>query len=243
MKLLADKGLGDPLVMVCALMCDAELFAWQIERLKRSRRVLVFQSEGEESMDAAAQELLGMLAAIGLRRVDLAGLSMGGYISLALLAMHPGVIRSLILMDTRAEADSEEGRQGRLDTIRRIEDGHMEAVIDDLLPKLLAPANLAELGPRVRSMMRRLGPDCFRRQLAMMLTRRDTRGALEAYDGPALVLCGARDELTPPELHRDMAGRLKAGRLAIVPGDTGHLSTLEAPEAVLQRIRDFLEGL
>lgn len=241
MKLCADRGTGAPLVLVCALMCDEELFATQLEGLKRQRRVMIFQSEGEASLSDAAAELVSMLGTLGLRRVDLGGLSMGGYIAQEVLARRPHAVRRLILMDTRAEADSEDTRAGRLESIRLLEAGAFEEVTTGLLQRLLAPQHLAELGPRVRTMFRRLGTELFIRQLRMMLSRRDTRETLRAFPGPALCLAGARDVMTPPALHREMAALLPAGQFRVVPGNVGHLSTLEAPGLVLDMLRSFLD--
>lgn len=241
MKLLDDIGRGEALALVCALGCDEELYAAQSRALARRRRVMVFQSEGEGTVAEAAAELLAMLASLGLRQVDLGGLSLGGYVVQEALARAPSAVRRLILMDTRAEADPPEARAGREDQIRRIGEGRFEEVLAELLARILSPQSRQDHGERVAAMFRRVGPETLARQLRMLLTRRDTRETLPLHRGPSLVLCGAADQLTPVDVHRDLAARLGKSRLTVIPGNCGHLSSLEAPGAVTEALVEFLQ--
>jgi len=240
MKLLCDRGGGPVLGLVCPLMGDEEVFAGQVDRLARRRRVLVFQSEGEDSLRDAAAELLSMLGSLGIRRFDLGGLSLGGAVALEAADRAPGAVRSLLLLGARHTADEPAAREARKAMIRALEEGRMEAVLEEFLPKLVSAQNLQDQGDRVRAMFRRLGPGLFARQLATLLTRRDMTETLIAYTGPVLCLAGAQDVLTPPETQRTMAGLAPHGQWGIVPGNTGHLCSLEAPAAVLGELEAFL---
>jgi len=221
-------------------MCDEELFAGQADRLARRRRVMIFQSEGEDSVRDAAAELLAMLGSLGLRRFDLGGLSMGAAIAMAGAARCPSAVKRLVLMGARHEGDTEEGRAARQQMIHSLEEGRLEEVMDTFLPRLLAEQGLRDLGDNVRHMFRRLGAGIFLRQLRMLLTREDMSETLRAFEGEALVLCGARDTITPPALHQTMAALIPASRLVIVPGNCGHLVSLESPRAVADALEDFL---
>ncbi len=244
MELIEDRGQGDPLVLVCALMCDGDLFRHQLEHLSRRRRVLVALSAGTSSLRNAASKLHDRLVFRGLRGYDLGGLSMGGSIAQELLALHPAAVRRLVLMDTRCEADSEEARRARRAMIEELRQGRMDRLVEEFLPRLLAPQSLADpaIAGRVRAMFRRLGAGRFITQLEQLLTRRDTSAALRAFEGRALCLCGAQDLLTPPASHRRMAGLLPRGRFLVLPGNCGHLSAIEAPEAVTAALAEFLDG-
>ena len=243
MKLLVDHGTGSPLVLVCALMCDEELFAGQADRLSRRRRVMIFQSEGEASLREAAVELLAMLGSLGLRRFDLGGLSMGGNIAQEMVARCPSAVKRLLLMDTRFRADAPEARAGRQEMIHRLEEGRLEQVMDGFLPRLLCEQSQRDHGLRVRAMFRRLGAGLFVRQLRMLLTREDRGETLRTFSGPALCLCGALDALTPPDLHREMAALMPNASFVVVPGNCGHLASLEAPRAVCEAVEAFLGEL
>lgn len=240
MKLLSDRGSGAPLALVCALMCDEELFAGQADRLARRRRVMIFQSEGEASLRDAAAELLSMLGALGLRRADIGGLSLGGAVALEAAARCPSAVKRLLLLGTRHLADEEPARETRRQMIRELEEGRMEQVVEAFLPRLLSEQSLRDQGERVRAMFRRLGPALFARQLHTLLSRRDLSQTLSSYPGPVLCLSGAQDLLSPPELQRAMAALAPAGRWSVLPGNVGHLSPLESPAALLAEMEAFL---
>ncbi|MDP2360816.1 MAG: alpha/beta hydrolase [bacterium] len=240
MKLLSDRGQGSPLALVCALMCDEELFAGQADRLARRRRLLIFQSEGEESVRECAIELLAMLGALGLRRFDLGGLSLGGSVVMAAAARCPSAVKRLLLLDTTCEAPGAEAVAARREVIRRLEEGRFEQVMEEFLPRLLAPQSLRDHGERVRAMFRRQAPGLFVRQLRLLLTREDMGGTLRAFAGPALCLCGAQDQMSTPADHRRMAELMPAASLVVVPGNCGHLSALESPRLVAEAMEDFL---
>lgn len=82
---------------------------------------------------------------------------------------------------------------------------------------------------RVRGMAERLGPEVFIRQ--SLIERPDSRATLAGIACPTLVLCGEHDAMTPPSLHRDMAGLLRNASLVVVPA-SGHLVPIEQPGAV-----------
>jgi pimeloyl-ACP methyl ester carboxylesterase len=241
MRLALDTGSGPALVLVCALLCDEDLYRDQLPTLARRHRVLVAVPDGDTGLEQQAGSLAQQLADRGIRRFSLAGVSMGGYLAQALLAQHPERITALALIDTRCRADAPAAREGRLATLEALDQGRFEGELARLLPRLLCPQSLsdARITDRVLAMARRLGSRVWARQLQALLERPDTRPVLAAWPGPALVLCGAQDSLTPPEEHREMAGLLKGGRFQLLPGNVGHLSPLEAPRAVAEALDSF----
>lgn len=241
MRLALDTGSGPARVLVCALLCDEELYKAQIPVLARRGRVLVAVPDSADSLTLQAGELLHLLEARGIREFGLAGVSMGGYLAQALLALKPGAVKALALIDTRCRADAPAARESRLATLQSLNEGRFETELDTLLPRLLCPQSLSEpaVSGAVRAMARRLGARGWANQLQALLTRQDTSAVLSAWAGPALVLCGAQDTLTPPAEHREMAALLAGGRFQLLPGNVGHLSPLEAPTAVAQALDDF----
>ena len=81
--------------------------------------------------------------------------------------------------------------------------------------------------------------DAFLRQQRAIMGRPDSRPTLAVIDCPTLVLCGAEDALTPPDLHREMAAGIRQSRLEIVD-HCGHLAPMEQPEAVTRAMRAWL---
>jgi 3-oxoadipate enol-lactonase len=171
-------------------------------------------------------------------RADVMGLSMGGYTALALAVRHPERCRTLILADTRGDADDASARQGRADGIAAIRHGRIAAYLDGLLPRLVAP----DTGDDVREELSR----CARRQPAQALIgaltalagRPDRRADLAGIDVPTLVVVGRDDIVTPPPLARALADAIPGARLAEIP-ESGHLSALEQPAAVARHVDAF----
>lgn len=242
MRLALDTGSGPALVLVCALLCDEDLYAGQLGRLARSHRVLVAVPDGEHGLETQAHTLLDLLTARGLKRFALAGVSMGGYLAQALLVQASEQVQALALIDTRCRADSPASRQARLATLEALDQGRFEQELAALLPRLLCPQSFEDpaITGRVLAMARRLGPRVWARQLRALLDRQDGSAVLSTFTGPALVLCGAQDTLTPPAEHREMASLLPNGRFRLLPGNVGHLSPLEAPAAVGEALAGFL---
>lgn len=228
----------EPLVLVPGLSCNAALYASQWPALADGRPIFVADHARDETLSAIVQRLL----AAAPPRFALCGLSMGGYIAFELLRQAPERVTRLALLDTSARPATPETNLPREQMIALAEKGAFDNVTTLLWQKLVAPARLADEPLRllVRRMADEVGVDGFVRQQKAIMQRPDSRPVLAGLSIPVLVLVGAEDEITPVAEARDMAGLAGArARLAIVPG-CGHLSTLEAPEAVTAELLRWL---
>ena len=181
-------------------------------------------------------ELVGELPVVAL------GLSMGGYVALRLAARHPGRVEALVLADTRAGADPPEGRAARDEAIAAVRREGVEAIAGGLLGKLLSPDADPSVVERVRGLMLEQDPEAVVAALAAMRDRPDSTPVLEEFHGPALVMVGTRDVLTPPTEAEAMAARLESSWLVRIPG-AGHLANVEAPEEFNAAVAAFLRTL
>ena len=220
---------GLPLVLVPGLLCSARLYAPQIAALWPHGPVVVADHRRDADMGAIAARILENAPP----RFALAGLSMGGYIAFAMLRLAPERIARLALLDTSARPDVPEQTAGRAKFIAMAQAGHLDAVVDTLIPRFLHKNRHGDetLKQTVRTMAAETGADAFVRETRAIMSRPDSRPLLARIRCPTLVLVGEGDELTPPELAREIAGGIAAAGLTVVP-DCGHLSTLEQPEAV-----------
>jgi pimeloyl-ACP methyl ester carboxylesterase len=228
----------DPLVLLPGMMCDARLFAPQINDMSRDHAVMVAPITQGERVEEIASALLPLLPA----KFALAGLSMGGIVAMELLRRAPERITRIALMDTNPLAETPQtaaayepmiigARAGRLDEVMR---GFMRP--DFLAP---GPQRLTVLN-KVFEMAQDLGPEILVRQVRALQRRRDQQPTLRRCKVPALVLCGAHDMLTPLKRHAFMAELIPYARLEVIE-DAGHLPSLEAPEAVTAVLRAWMK--
>lgn len=227
-----------PLVLIPGLLCDALLWAPQVAGLADVADAWVAAPTQHDDIDAMAR---AALAACPFERFALAGLSMGGYVAMAMWRQAPQRVQRLALLDTNALADTPEASANRRALVARSRAEGLGAVADALLPRLVWPQapRHAMLHALVRTMAHDVGLEAFARQQAAIIGRPDARAALRGVACPTLVACGAQDVLTPPALHEEIAGLVPGAQLEIFP-DCGHLSTLEQPERVNQALRGWL---
>lgn len=196
--------------------------------------------EPARSLDAFAEDLAGLLDHLAIESATVCGLSMGGYIAFALLRRQPERVRALVLCDTRAEADDEATRRGRLRSAQRARKEGTAWLASEMLPKLLAEGSRdAPIAAEVVAMVDSAPPEVVARAQEAMAERPDSRDLLGSADVPCIVVTGEHDAITPPEVGRSMAAAMPRARFVMLPG-AGHLSPLERPEAFNHVLLDFL---
>lgn len=228
-----------PTLLIPGLVCTAELFAPQIPALWTRGPVTVASTLGGDSMRAITDDIL----ANAPPRFALAGLSMGGYVAFEILRRAPARVTRLALLDTSPKPDAPEQSERRRGLIARLETEPFEDVVGPVLRGLPAPARREDesLYRTNLRMAEAIGPDGFRNQTRAIIGRADSRPDLAGIAVPTLVLVGAEDALTTPEVAREMAEAIPGARLSIIP-DSGHVSTLEQPEAVTRALLDWLDA-
>lgn len=228
---------AEPLLLVPGLLCSSRLFAPQIAALQSERQILVADHTRSDTMEAIAGDIL----AGAPPRFALAGLSMGGYIAMAILKAAPERVIRVAFLDTSARADPPERAADRRKLVEIARTEGTRKVQGILLPRLLHPERLAETGlvETVLQMADETSVEAFARQQEAIIARPDSRPLLKATRCPALVLVGEQDLQTPPEIAREIAEATPGAKLVVVP-DCGHLSTLERPQVVNAALADWL---
>ena len=218
-----------PIVLVPGLLCSARLFAEQLPALWQLGPVTVADHRRDSDVASIARRIL----AHAPPRFALVGLSMGGYISFELLRQAPERIARVVLLDTTARADLPEQSERRQALIALAREGHFPEVPDLLFPRFVHRARQTDpvLRGLVRQMAEETGADAFIRQEMAILSRPDSRPSLAAIRCPTTVIVGDGDELTPPDLAREIASGVPGARLIEI-AQAGHLSPLERPAEV-----------
>ena len=179
------------------------------------------------------------------QRFDLAGLSLGGIVAMALCHAAPHRVRRLALLSTNARPPTDTQRRAWRGLRQRVEAGEFEpAAMSALLPaeQLAAGGPSPSAAAAIASMVSATGPSRFLDQLAAQATRADLRTVLPDLPHPALVVAADQDHLCSREMHEEIAGLLQRSRLHTVPR-SGHLSSLEDPEAVARLLANFLSSI
>jgi len=225
------------LVLVPGLLCDAAMWEHQSRYLSETAEIKIADVTHFETMVEMAEAVLAMAP----EKFALAGLSMGGYVSLEIMRRAPNRVTKLALLDTSARSDTEEQSARRQHFIQLTKEGRFNEVISTLLSLLVHPDRMKDkqLCYDIKEMNRRVGPEVFLRQQGAIIGRADSRNDLSKMTSPTLILCGRQDALTPLEVHEEMSSGIPKARLAIIE-DCGHMSTMERPQAVTALLRDWL---
>jgi 3-oxoadipate enol-lactonase len=249
------KGSGIPVLWVHGYPLNRTLWKPQLEGLADIARGLAIDlrghgetqpSPGVYTMDLLADDLAAFLDVLNINQpVVLAGLSMGGYVSMAFCRQHTDRLAGLILCATRAHADSPDGKQNRTNSAALAQERGVPAAVSAVQQKLMAPTSY-ELRPDlveiVKSMTESTSLEGVVGDLLGMRERPDSLSTLAAFEKPTLILHGAEDQIIPVSDAEEMQSTLPNARLEIIP-QAGHLVNLEQPRAFNAAVRSFLAQL
>jgi pimeloyl-ACP methyl ester carboxylesterase len=254
-----DRGAGQPVVLLHGYPLNHRMWAAQIGALSPHCRVIApdLRGFGEStlgesdadrgvSMPEYAADVAALLDAIDVREpAILCGLSMGGYIMWQFLRQFPDRVKAFVPCDTRAIADSDEARAGRLKTASEVREKGVEPIIEAMLPKLLGeqtrqsrPNVVAEL----TAIMRSSRPEAIAAALRGMAARPDVTPDLSKFTQPALLIVGADDAISPPDEMRGIAEKLPNAKFVEIP-NSGHMTTMENSAAVNAALVEFVRSL
>jgi 3-oxoadipate enol-lactonase len=245
------RGEGPAVLFVHGYPLDRTIWTPQLEALDGWRRIApdlrgMGQSDAPDlgySMATYASDLAALLDTLGVERTVLCGLSMGGYVAFEFLRRWRNRVSGLVLIATRAEADSPEARRARDAAANEAREGGARVIAEAMLPKLLAPGATGVLVERVRSLIANIPVPGIVGALGAMRDRPDSTALLPTLGGlPTLVIAGGDDQLIPVSQTSAMAAAIPGARLVVAPG-AAHLPTLETPSIVTDALRSFLGTL
>jgi pimeloyl-ACP methyl ester carboxylesterase len=191
-----------------------------------------FAGDPVHSMELLANDVAAVIRTLSDDgQADVIGLSMGGYVALALWAAEPQCVRSLVLCNTKATADSEAARAGRDAAITTVLAHGRRAIAAAMLPKLLAPNADPLLQARVQSMIEGTPIETIVADLRGLKDRKDRVALLPTITVPTTVIVGELDGITPVADAEGMARGVKGARLVVVPG-AAHLVPMENAAAI-----------
>jgi pimeloyl-ACP methyl ester carboxylesterase len=250
-----EAGTGRPLVLLHAFPLSSAMWLDQRNGLSDAARIITPDQRGfggsplgedAPSLDAAADDIAELLDRLDLDQVVLGGLSMGGYVAMAVLRRHSDRVSALVLADTKASADPDAARANRERIAAAVESDESSTVlVDEVLPSLLGSTTASSrplVSGRVRGLVQAAPASAVAWAQRAMAARPDSFDTLRSFDRPALVVVGSEDLLAPPTDAQAMADALPQSRLAVLP-EAGHLTAVETPELFNREVAGFLAGL
>jgi 3-oxoadipate enol-lactonase len=245
-----EAGAGWPLVLLHAFPLCADMWRPQFEHVPDGWRLLAPDLRGfgpaaadaAQTLDDMAKDVLGWMDALHIDHATIGGLSMGGYVIFALFRIAPERVSGLILANTRAGADTPEGRAAREKMSQLVRAEGPSAVADQMLPKLLGETSQRsrpDLPPLVRRLIEANTVDGIDGAIRAMMKRPDSTPMLPDMGRPALVIAGDEDTLIPLADGETMQRLLPRCQLVTLPR-AGHLSNLEAPADFSNAVLNFL---
>lgn len=243
-----DEGAREKPAIVFANSLGSDLRIWDevAARLAGDFRVVRYDFRGHGLTEAArppysaddlARDLAGLLDALEIRQAIVCGVSVGGMIAQAVALNHSERVRALVLCDTGARIGTTEAWQQRIDKVRG-------AGVDSLVEMTMERWFSARFRERYAADVR--GYSIMLRQssvegyagICAALRDADFRQAITRVKIPTLVLCGAEDIATPPELGRELAGLISGSQFSLIE-KAAHLPCIEQPDAVAKRMMQF----
>jgi pimeloyl-ACP methyl ester carboxylesterase len=247
-----EQGSGEPVVLMHGFPLSSQIFESQIDVLSRHFRVIAPDLRGfgqspssdRFTVNSLADDVHTLLSRIGALPCILGGLSMGGYVAEAFIRKHPGDVKKLILLNTKADADAPPAREGRNKMIELCRKSGSAGVAKEMLPKMLSPATIERndaVVDKVIKLMESQPAKTIEHALEALRDRDDQTQLLPNIKVPTLIISGDGDQITGPLIAEPMQKAIPGSKLVIIPR-AGHLSTMENPLAVNEALLNFLQA-
>jgi 3-oxoadipate enol-lactonase len=249
------RGTGVPVLFVHGYPLSRQIWRPQLDGLQDRAQMIAldlrghgdsYPFEGPYTMDLLAEDCHTLLKEHDISSpIFICGLSMGGYVTMALYRKYPQLFKAMILTSTRPGADSPEAKANRLASIRNAEQYGASYIAEGMLEKIVSPVTLTskpELVAGINKIMSKTSVQGIVGALLGMLERPDSSETLAKVTCPVLIIHGIDDQLIPIKEAESMQQLIPGSQLVKIPA-AGHLPCLEQPEIFNRAIRDFLTSI
>lgn len=240
------------IIFIHGFPLDYRMWENQINFLKNDYHIIAYDcrglgqsyvGDGQYTMEAFVNDLFSIINELQLQKPVLCGLSMGGYIAFRAVEKSQDKLSGVIFCDTKPVADDNAAKLKRADAINMINVDGLEKYLEFFIPTTLCEETLKENPEIYKTLFNRAktqNPTGVKGALFAMLSRTDSVPFLEKIEIPTLFLAGSYDKLTPPDIMKVYADKVKNSEFAIAP-KAGHLAPLENPNFVNDVIKGFLD--
>tara|TARA_B110001454_G_C12723280_1_gene436250 strand:- start:2603 stop:3403 length:801 start_codon:yes stop_codon:yes gene_type:complete len=243
--------MNTPILFLHGFPFNGSLWKPQIEFFQNKRIVLAPDLRGHGSGPKGnapwmildfVDDLHELLVKARVEKVILCGHSMGGYVALEFIHKYPHLVESLILVGSRADADSNDVKDQRFKTLEKIRSEGLENFADDFSKLVLSDVRSEEkkeLKKTVQNMILSNDIEDVMMVIGAMASRKDSTPILKEISCPTMVIVGADDRITSWGVNHSMARRITNCQFAKV-ADAGHLVNREQPEKFNALIDTFI---
>jgi len=249
-----EQGSGVPILLVHGYPFNSQIWnrasalfssrGWRViaPDLRGFRQSPLFDARKVTTMECFADDLHLLLREIGItEKVFVAGLSMGGYVTMQFARKYADQLAGIVLCGTKTTADSPQIAENRRKQATALLDGSLSlaGIADTMIPKLFSTST-QQHKPELLTELRNIIIESQHVQGVAAATlgmaeRLDTTDVLRQLDVPVLVICGTEDQFTPPTEMRGLAEMAKKGRFVEIP-EAGHLVPMEQPELLVKAL-------
>ncbi|MBZ5555793.1 MAG: alpha/beta hydrolase [Acidobacteriia bacterium] len=197
----------------------------------------------DPTIDDYAAEVIDLLDGLHIEGAVVGGVSMGGYVTFAVCRHAARYVRGLILADTRSQADTPEGVEGRKKMLQLLKDQGPAAIADQMIPKLIGETSRRTrpgVADQLRAIIMANSAEVIGGAINALMTRPDATPLLASIHVPTLVVVGAEDALTPPSMAEDLHREIAGSQLEVIAG-AGHMPNMERPDAFNEALASFLD--
>ncbi len=248
-----DTGRGPAVLFIHGYPLGRRMWRPQLEALLGNMRLIApdLRGHGDSdpvpgpyTIDMHADDCIDLLDALEVDEpVVVCGVSMGGYVALALQRLYPERVAGLVLVGTRGGPDDAEAKKKRDQAMAQARDKGVESIVESMLPKMFAPQNLTKKQAVLKTLdgvMRKTSLEGVLGDLAAMRDRPDARPHLKTIEVPTLVIHGQDDQAIPVAEGKALAEAIRGAQLLLMD-DTGHLPSVEQPQLFNAALRDFVK--
>jgi len=240
------------IVLVHGFPFSSEMWKGQLTHLQQMNlRIITYDirglgqtevGDGQYSIELFVDDLIALLDYLKVQNAILCGFSMGGYIALRAIERNPDRFNALILCDTTSQADSNEAKIRRFNSIKIVKDKGVSQFAEGFLKAVFTPETFVKR-PNIVDELRKIvisnSPIGICGSLLAMAARTDTTDGLSKIQVPSLIMVGQEDAVTPPSAAQTMNDRIPNSKLQIIP-NAAHMSNVENPLVFNEHLAKFV---
>lgn len=246
-------GQGPPVVLLHPFPTNHEFWMPAAQALLTSFRLILPDlrghgdsgaGDGPATMLKHAADLARVLDDAGVTRALFCGVSIGGYTLFEFWRRHRDRVSAMVLCNTRASADTSEGRAARLKAVAQVLESGTEQFFQDMVPKFMGETTRRtrpDLVEGALKMMRKMSAEDVAIVQRGMADRPDSIATLQTITVPTLIIAGEEDTLIGMAEAELMHRNIPGSQLKIIP-KAGHYSPWERPQETGQLLRGFFDS-